>query len=61
MITFSVYIFGVIFWQKKLHLSSRRDFFHAEFSDHQFSGPCDCRHFAGAGGIAGVFSNVDIG
>lgn len=58
--SFSVYIFGVIFWQAN-SVSALGEILHAEDSDHQFSGHCECRHFAGAGGIAGVFSNVDVG
>lgn len=58
--SFSVYILGVIFWQGN-SVSAHGDILYAECSDHQFSGHCESRHFAGAGGIAGVFSNGDVG
>ena len=58
--SFSIYIFGVIFWQGNC-VSAYGENLHAEYSDHEFSGHCERRRFAGASGIAGAFSSVDVG
>lgn len=53
-------LFHLHFWGYLLDgkLSAHGKTLHDEYSDHQVSGHCECRHFARASGIAGVFFDV---
>lgn len=57
---FHLLFLGVIFWQGN-SASAFGEILHADNSDHQFSGHCERRSFGGADGIAGVFSDADVG